>query len=203
MATRAGAIVLAAGRSQRLGRPKVSSTLGGRTFLSLVLEALDDPRIVEHRIVVAPGQSVPGAGAALVENPHPERGQTSSVICGIGALPADLDAILIHPVDVPLVTRADVACVLCAFEAREAANAAAIFVPSHDGRRGHPICFPASRIGDILALGDAPLHRLLRAEGAAVVHVVVPDGGSVVDVDTEADLLRASEIFARRGPEGV
>jgi len=174
------AIVLAAGSSSRMGRPKVALTIGssGPSFLGAIVATLEAAGISAMRVVVAPDvHPVPRHG---VVNPDPGAGMLSSLQCGLRAFDESLDAVFVWPVDHPLVTRETVVWMMDAFHSSKAP----VVVPTHGGRRGHPVLF-AARVFDEL-MGADP------AQGArAVVHahddrleLAVADRGVVEDIDT-------------------
>src|SRR6185436_9871447 len=89
-----GAIVLAAGKGERMGRPKVLVEWEGKSFLEHVLGSLKDTEASPVVVVLDPGSPdfavakkiATGAGAQVVENAKPERGMLSSVRHGLAAL---------------------------------------------------------------------------------------------------------------------
>ena len=187
-ALRIGALVLCAGESRRMGRPKALLPLEGRTFLESLCgrlaEAGADPIV-----------TVLGADAALIRgavtlptvrfvvNPHPHRGQLSSIHCGLDAVAReDLDGVFIAPVDTPRVQAATLRRMIAAL------GPAPLVVPTFGGRRGHPALFAA---GLFEAIRHAPA-----GEGArAVVHARADrldldcgDPAVLEDFDTPGDL---------------
>lgn len=169
-----------------MGRPKAAMTLGprGPSFLDAILTTLDAAGVAVSRVVVRPGEM--RQSPRDVENPNPETGMLGSIQCGARALPSALDAVLVWPVDHPLVEKATVVAMIAAFRA----GGAPVVVPAHAGRRGHPVLF-AARV----------LPELFTADGsrgaAAVVHahadrleLAVPDRGVLSDVDTPEDYER-------------
>ena len=188
------AIVLAAGEGQRMGGPKALLPVGETTFLAHVCRLLERPAIAAVVAVlgaeaerVRAQASLPGTVTVAV-NERWQDGMLSSVWRGLDVAEAlDVDAVLLHPVDNPLVTAATVEAVLGAL-----AGGALVAVPSHAGRRGHPTGF--SRV-TWPALRAAPLERgarfVIASNPAWVVHVPAgPD--CLADIDTPADrrLLR-------------
>ena len=186
------AIVVAAGRSERMGRPKPLLPCGGTTFLGAILATLATARIEIVRVVLGHRAeeirtAVPLADAVCAINDDWESGMLSSVWRGVRALPPTLDAFLVGPVDHPLVTVATVAHLIetCARTGK------GIIVPVYDGRRGHPVLFKSGLRDALLA---APPSIGLRAVAAdrpdEVIEVRVEDLGVVADVDTQADFDR-------------
>ena len=95
-----GAVVLAAGDSTRIGFPKALLTLGGRPFLAHIREALAEAGVDQVRVVLGRDAAriravVTLADEEVVLNPSPEGGMLSSLVVGLGALPAGLGARLL------------------------------------------------------------------------------------------------------------
>jgi molybdenum cofactor cytidylyltransferase len=183
------AVVLAAGRGERLGGvAKALLPIGARTFLAAILETARDAGVDDAIVVVGPpfgdevGAAAVALGARVAINPDPARGMASSVATGFSALSAALaaagDRALLWPVDHPAVTTASVRALL--------AVDAEIVVPRVGGRGGHPVVvarsvWPAletcTRADQVLR--DPQWHR---------VDVTLDDVGLVRDVDTPAQL---------------
>jgi molybdenum cofactor cytidylyltransferase len=137
-------IVLAAGLSERMGRPKAGLPLpGGATFLSRILESLASGGTTQ--IVVVTGRDandVRDAGSvarvlvpvAFIGNPDSSRGQLSSLACGLTALPKDIDAALVTLVDVPMPQPATVRALID----RWGEGRSPLVRPTREGRHGHP-----------------------------------------------------------------
>jgi nicotine blue oxidoreductase len=181
------AIVLAAGASSRMGRPKALIEVGGQPAVERVVATLRDGGAGEIVVVIGRHADEIRAGADLrgvrvVDNPDWARGRTSSVQRGLAALPPGTEWTLLALVDMPLV-RADTVRALLAAP-RDDADA---LVPVHDGRRGHPIALRRTLFARIAALGpDTPLHDVIRAARRA--EVPVDDPGVLVDFDEPGDV---------------
>lgn len=188
------AVVLAAGRGERMGAPKAAIEVSGRTFLESILRTLEAAGIGTVRVVLAP----PGAAGARGEperwvvNPDPDRGMLSSLRCGLRALPENVQAVLVWPVDHPRVSAATVRALAGAWRL----GRPPVVVPSHGGRRGHPVLFDAGLIGELLAAPDRDGARAVVRAHEDRVELPVDDGAILDDIDTPADLARA---FPRRG----
>lgn len=181
------AVVLAAGGSTRMGRPKALVEIGGRQALARILAACRDGGCSLVLVVVgcdaeAVGAAARGAGAEVVENGAWARGRSTSVKAALPHLPPGARGMLLFPVDHPLV-EADV------IRALLAAPAAEVVVPVHGGRRGHPILLASSLFPEIAALGDdEPLRNVVRAEGRTVVEVPVETDSVLRNLDRPEDL---------------
>jgi CTP:molybdopterin cytidylyltransferase MocA len=189
------AVVLAAGASTRLGRPKALLEFEGRTALELVMAALRAAG-VRAGVIVTGGESGEAIRRAVdpsplgwARNPMPEAGRTGSVLVGLAATTPSVDTLL-WPVDRPLASAATVRALL---EARAGCvEGEGVIVPEADGRRGHPLVIRAFLREALLAAPpDANLREVFRDTGTRRREVPVDDPGIHFDLDTEADWERA------------
>jgi CTP:molybdopterin cytidylyltransferase MocA len=181
-----GAIVLAAGGSTRMGRPKATLHLGGSAlrFADAIASTLKTAGVARAIAVVSPGAR-PLALPSVV-NPDPSRGMLSSIACGLTALPPDLEAILLWPVDHPLVQARTVASLVEAFRR----VGAPIVVPAFDGRRGHPVLFASRVVPELLAADPSAGARAVVHAYGDRLELAVEDRGILEDIDTPADYER-------------
>jgi len=192
-AVRVLAIVLAAGEGRRMGGPKALLRLGETTFLAHACRLLARPGVTSVVAVLGAEAERVRAEAGLpadvtvVVNERWREGMLSSAVCGLDAAEAGAaEAVLLHPVDHPLVQPATVDRVVQAL-----ASSAAIAVPAWDGRRGHPGGFHRSVFAELRAAPpDRGARAVLAADPGRVVHVP-GDPGCVAGIDTPADYERA------------
>ena len=187
------AIVLAAGRSERLGRSKPLAPCRDTTFLGAVLSTVSASLVDGVRVVLGHEADRVRTAMALPDdvvtvNLDHESGMLSSVQCGIAALPAEAEAFLIWPVDHPLVRTETVDALV-----RELTRTrAAVVLPVHGKRRGHPVVFAASLAAELMA---APVSRgarsVVRAHVDDRVELRVDDDGVVTDIDTPEAYLKS------------
>jgi molybdenum cofactor cytidylyltransferase len=178
------AIILAAGESSRMGAPKALLRLGTETFLEHILQnyaAADIRRIVvlgHHSQEIR--SKTPLSGVTVLENPDPSRGPLSSLWTALDQL-AGSDALIMHPVDHPLVSIDTIKRMGKAHRRIPGC----ILMPEFRGRRGHPVLFPARFFPD---LRGAPLSKgarwVVRASRASNHLVPVVDPGVLVNIDT-------------------
>ncbi len=190
------AVVLAAGASSRMGRPKALLRVGDRTFVARVLDVLRAGGAASAVVVVRPGagdvmaEVAAGAFGHSVENPHADQGQLSSLLTGLDAVEsAHIDGIMVTLVDVPLISAGTVRTL---FE-RARHSAAPILRAVHRGRHGHPVIFKRAVFGELRRADPAVgAKAVMRTYG--VEDVEVDDPGVAEDVDTPDDYDRLREM---------
>ena len=187
------AIVLAAGASTRMGRPKaLLATTGNRTFVRAILDSLRDGGLADIVVVTRPGDTALDAEIAAagfgrpVINPRAEDGQLTSLIAGLNAVDTpEVHAVLVTLVDVPLVTPSTIRT-LCA---RAMVSPAPVVRASYRGRHGHPVIFQRA-VFDALRTADPAVGAKAVVRAVPVEDVDVDDPGVGEDVDTPADYSR-------------
>jgi molybdenum cofactor cytidylyltransferase len=194
-------LVLAAGGSTRMGRPKQLAELDGRPLLAHVLAALEGAPV--GRVVVALG----GAAAEVLDRVDLGRAEALVVegwTAGMGHVLAstlaragdDWRAVVVLLGDQPLVPGAAVARVVEAWRA----GAGPVVTATYGGRPGHPKLFDRRLLPDLLRLaGDTGARDLVAAHPGWVHRVEVGDLGSDADVDVEADLERVGAMLTSNG----
>ena len=191
---RVAAIVLAAGKSSRMGRVKATLPLPdgapGRTFLARVLYTLRSAGVDDIVVVAGHEPAVIIDAAAhepftrVVVNADYESGQLSSVLTGLRAIdPESVDALLLTLVDVPLVSVATVRAVL----ARYGATRASIVRAVNGDRHGHPVLIARELFAELAATeGSLGIKPVVRNHATAEGDVHVDDEGAFLDIDTPA-----------------
>ena len=138
-------------------------------------------------------------GVTRAHNPDFAAGMFSSVQAGVASLPADVEAFLLAPVDVPLLRPSTIARVLRAAAARDSA----IVYPTFRGKRGHPPLVRRALFAEILdSDGDGGLRALLARHEDEAREVAVFDWGCLVDIDRRDDYrLLAAALAGHRLPD--
>lgn len=191
---RTGAIVLAAGRSSRMGENKLLLEVAGRTVLDRLLDALT--QAVDEVVVVTGNNPEPIRGIAEVHgvrvahNHDHMKGMTTSFQAGLRSM-GGVDGVFLVLGD-QLGLRPEL---LRRMAAAMEDMGALIVSPTHGGRRGHPVLFRLNLAGEILAL-EGTLKEMVDAHAGEHVYI---EGGewSTIDFDTPEDFERTKRLFTR------
>ncbi len=176
------AIVLSAGKSERMGRPKALLPFRGRTFLENILEAISRSRIEHTAVVVGHHRREIeniNIRVPLVFNPDYEQGMVTSLQAGIRSLPSATAGAFLFLVDHPLVDAATIDAMIPRLGPDR------IVQPTFERRRGHPVLFGAKILEEILQLPSSQgADVVVRKDPGRIVEVPVDSPGILVDVDT-------------------
>jgi molybdenum cofactor cytidylyltransferase len=182
------ALVLAAGRSTRMGGPnKLLAEIGGRPLVRIATEQALASQA--RPVIVVTGHQRERVEAALagldvrfVHNPDYTDGISTSVKAGIAAVPGDADGAIVCLGDMPQVDAKLIDHLLAAFDPEKGAL---VVVPSMDGKRGNPVVWSRRFFPELGALGgDVGARHLIASYPEAVAEVPVAGRGVFVDVDT-------------------
>lgn len=193
---RSFAIVPAAGRSVRMGRPKLLLPWGEWTVIEQVLAAWLGSRVTRTLVVVRAddvrlAEVCRNCGAAVVTADPPPPDMKASVRCALEHIaghwqPAPHDAWLVAPADLPRLATATIDRVLAAYDSTQPE----IVAPRIAGLRGHPVLFPWSLAAEVARLpSDVGIDELLRRYPVRDVPVDA-SADSAADLDTPEDYRR-------------
>jgi molybdenum cofactor cytidylyltransferase len=189
------AIILAAGRSTRMGGPnKLLAELSGKKLVRIAAEQALASKAAE--VIVVTGhqadlveQALQGLKVKFVRNPDFAGGLASSVKAGISAVSADADGAVICLGDMPLIDSGLIGRLIDGF-APDRGNL--IVVPVADGRRGNPVLWSRRFFKELMALdGDIGARHLIARHAEAVAEVPVEGEGAFLDIDTPQALEAA------------
>lgn len=200
---RVGAVILAAGQSRRMGRPKLLLPWDGSTIIRRVCELVTDCGLYETVVVAgeqveAIRRQVAGLPLRVIYNPRFAEGEIlSSLQVGLEAIWQTSDACLVVLGDQPAIEK-DVVLTLLAAYSQEQGR---IIAPTYDNRRGHPLLFDRALWQAILDLppGKAP-RDLLSTHTDEIVPVAVNTDSVLRDIDTPDDYEKARQSAGQGKP---
>lgn len=189
------AIIPAAGRSVRMGSPKLLLPWRGRPLIETVLAAWRNSRANAVVLVVHPDDELiaatgRAAGVDVVVPTQPPSDMKASIRLGLEYAarrwaPHRDDFWLVAPADMPLLTAEAIDAVL----AQPRPDHQPILIPRYQGRRGHPVQFPWSLAGQVAQLGaNEGLNALVARH--QVLEFEVDQPGILADLDTPEDYRR-------------
>jgi len=190
---RIAAVILAAGRSTRMGGPnKLTAEIAGRPLVRIAAE--EALASCARPVVVVTGHERERVEAALkglnvqhVHNPDFAAGLSTSLKVGLAALPPEIDGAIICLGDMPQVRAGLIDQLIAAFDP---ARGGLVVIPSIEGKRGNPVVWSRRFFPELMALeGDVGARHLIARYAEAVVEVPVTDKAALVDVDTPEALV--------------
>ena len=185
---RIAAVLLAAGRSTRMGGPnKLLAEIGGRPLVRIAAEQALASRA--GPVIVVTGHQRDKVEAALqgldvrtVHNPNFADGLSTSVKTGLAAVPETADGAIVCLADMPQVTAPLIDKLVGAFDPE---RGALVVIPTIDGKRGNPVVWARRFFPELMGLdGDVGARHLIGRYPEAVAEVPLTDTAALVDVDT-------------------
>ncbi len=186
------AVVLAAGQSRRMGCQKLllpweAQTVIGRVVSEVLRSVVSDVFVVVGSDQSGVAEALAGCPVTLVTNPVPDCDMLGSVRCGLRALPEGCEGVLVVLGDQPMLQSDLIDDLVRAFQA----FGRAIVVPSHEGRRGHPLLLSAQFLDEVLTQYDGiGLCGLLQAHPDDVLELGIATSEVLADVDVPEDYQR-------------
>ena len=182
------AVVLSAGESSRMGRPKALLPIDGQTFIERIVAALKQAKV--GRIIVILGHNarelqskISHLPVEILINTDYKLGQLSSLQLAVRYLQPDLDCdgMLVHLVDHPYLAPALVEEMIRRFYETKKR----IIVPKFHGKRGHPVIFSNALFGELLSAPMAEgAKAVVNAHRAETLEIDTQEEGIAVDIDT-------------------
>ena len=189
---RVAAVLLAAGRSTRMGAVnKMLAEIGGKSLVRIAAEQAIASRA--QPVIVVTGHererveaALKGLPVRLVHNPNFSEGLGTSLKTGIASVPQEADAAIVCLADMPQVDAALINRLIAAFDPE---RGALVVLPSIDGRRGNPVVWSRRFFHDLMSIqGDIGARYLIGNYAEAVVEVPVSGAAALTDVDTPESL---------------
>ena len=193
---RVAGVVMAAGRSSRMGANKLLMEDGGKPIIARVVEQALAAELAEIIVVCGHQEAemraaLAGHGVRFVPCPDYVEGMSASLRCGLKALTADIDAALVLLGDMPRVGSGLLRRMIAAFNPTEGR---AIIVPSFQGKRGNPVLWDRRFFGEMTSLaGDVGARHLIGEHAELVTEIEAEDAGILLDVDTPEAYRTLSE----------
>ena len=190
---RIAGLVLAAGRSTRMGGPnKLLEEINGKPLVRIVAEQALASRA--SPVIVVTGhqrerveRALAGLRVTLVHNPDFADGLSTSLKAGIKAVPAEADGAIVTLGDMPQVSAKLLDRLIAAFDPE---HGALVVVPTFDGKRGNPVLWAQRFFSDLMAVeGDVGARHLIAGYAEAVTDVPVDDAAALTDIDTPEALI--------------
>ncbi|MGA2231219.1 MAG: nucleotidyltransferase family protein [Tepidisphaeraceae bacterium] len=191
--SRCGIVILAAGESRRLGRPKQLLELHGATLLRRCAQTALGTKLrpvvavlgAFHERLIA---EVAGMGIVTVVNPRWQAGMGTSIRAGVAEIVASepaSDAVAILLCDQPLVRGEQIEALV----ERRIQSSKLIAAAEYSGTLGTPVVFAGELFEELLALGDNEGgKKIIKRHGGDVVGIEIPEAAT--DIDTEEDFTR-------------
>ncbi len=195
------AVVLAAGRSDRMGKNKLLLRLGGKRLIDHNLDALEASNIDE--IVVVLGHEPEGSIAALkprlnhiriVINEEYEDGMSSSLKTGLNQT-KNADAVLLVLGDQPILDYKLINEMIKIME--DKILRALIVSPVHEGKKGHPLLFSKELFIEIMNLKKNETIRDIVHKHSDALIMIESDEWTLTDIDTPIDFKKAEKLLTK------
>src|SRR5512145_194249 len=182
------AVVLSAGESSRMGRPKALLPIDGQTFIEKIVGALKESSVAKVIVVLGHNademrRHIQHLPIEILVNPDYKLGQLSSLQVAVRSLEkeADCDGMLVHLVDHPYVNTQLLKSMIKLCEE----TAKLIIVPRYNGKRGHPVIFSRKLFKELLAAPmDQGAKAVVDAHRADTLEIDTEDEGITRDIDT-------------------
>jgi len=183
------AVILAAGESKRMGKPKPLLKFKDRTFLEQIISVLKSSDVDTITVVLGAHadtiqKSIDLSETSVVINKNYQKGQLSSLIAALENIPEDTEAILLCLVDSPFITKDLVNSIIARFKQ----TAGPIIVPVFNKERGHPTLFARSLFHELLnAPEDQGARYVLYSNEDKVTELETSVPAARISIDTPAD----------------
>jgi molybdenum cofactor cytidylyltransferase len=193
------AMILAAGESKRMGRPKLLLPYGRTTIIETVIDRVVSSQVDETLVVLGSRwrtikQKIEHLPVTTAVNPRYKQGMLSSVVRGIAALPRGCRAVVVALGDQPEIRLGVVNRLLRAYRGGKTG----IIVPVYRGKRGHPFLLDLKYRKEIAALNpEVGLRELLQKYPEDILEIQVPDANILQDIDNPADYEKAARSKIR------
>jgi molybdenum cofactor cytidylyltransferase len=184
---RIAAIVLAAGKSSRMGRNKLLIELDGKSLVEHTVDAALASQAAPVIVVLGHQRDdiiarLADRNVVLVENPDYAEGLSTSLKRGLAALPETVEGAIICLADMPGIGQQLLDRLIAAFNPVEGRE---IILPMRQGKRGNPVLWGRRFFAELQGIaGDTGARHLIGAWPEHVAEIEAPDDGVLIDLDT-------------------
>jgi len=198
------AIVLAAGRSRRMGAFKPLLPFGETTVIASCITNLREAAVNEVVVVVGHRANeieelLQPADVRFARNPDPDSEMSASIACGVTEISPSATAIIITPADHPAVNAETIRAIIEQWK-----RGARLVQPEYQGRGGHPILIDAEYREDLLHLEPQKgLRGFFNDHTDEVMRLPVQSPYIARDIDTWEDYLALHQEIFRRAPRRI
>jgi CTP:molybdopterin cytidylyltransferase MocA len=196
---RVAAIVLAAGRSRRMGAFKPLLPFGNQTVIESSIANLRAAGISDIVVVVGHRgdeirQALAGADASFASNSNPDTPMSASIAVGLREIKRESQAVLITPVDHPAIPGETIELILNAWD-----GGAPLVQPEYEGRGGHPVLVDRKYFTELLHLdSESGLRGFFQSHRADTHRLPVSSPFVARDMDTWEDYLTLhQDVFGK------
>ncbi len=183
------AILLAAGESKRMGKPKQLMPFGQNTVVEQVIDNLLSSVVNEVIVVVGYRaeeviKSIVGKPVKIAINPNYQQGMSTSIIAGLNLVDSRAQAVMLALGDQPLINSQTINRLIAEFYNHDKG----IATPTYQGGRGHPIIFAIKYKEKLLELkGDIGGRQIVKDHPDDILEVAVNSQSIITDIDTISD----------------
>ena len=183
------AILLAAGESKRMGKPKQLMPLGQSTLLEQTIDNLLNSAVDEIIVVLGHRaeeitKTIAAKLVKIMVNPNYQQGMSTSIIAGLNLVDRQAKAVMLALGDQPLVDSQTINQLIDEFYNHDKG----IAIPTYQGRRGHPITFAIKYKPKLLELeGDIGGRQIIQYHPDDILEVAVDSESVIADIDTRDD----------------
>jgi molybdenum cofactor cytidylyltransferase len=183
------AILLAAGKSQRMGKLKQLMPFGKSTIVEQAIDNLLNSAVDEVIVVLGHKaeeitKTIAARAVKIIVNPYYPQGMSTSIIAGLILVDPEAQAVMLALGDQPLVDSQTINHLITEFSQHHKG----IAVPTYKGKRGHPVVFAIKYKAELLTLkGDIGAREIISRHPDDVLEVAVASESVVSDIDTEDD----------------
>lgn len=196
-----GLVILAAGLSVRMGRPKLLLPLGNKPILAHIVETASNLEWGDRIAVIGSPRCeleevCRDYKMPYVYNPAPEQGQSSSVKLGLEALKFGLEGVIFLPADQPLINGELLKALVSEFQRER--DHKAIVVPHFEGQSYSPVLFGSVWFPSLSKVtGDQGGRNIIKDNPGHVRALNWDDELPFIDIDTQEDYVKILRLIKR------